>query len=570
MKSNGKLNKIRFAALRRVSTEQQEKTGESLRTQTKDIEEIVRELGGSIVAWYGGQEHATPGHEKKEVTRLLSDAEKQPGRFDAVIVAHPDRWSRDNTASRAGLETFRENGIRFFAGGTEYDLFNPDHELFLGISAVIGQFQARNQMRKSLINRINRAKRGVPTSGKLPFGRTYVRSDDGQSGHWEIDPAKKEMIQDCAKRYLAGESLSALADEYNVNMTNLHKVLTKVSGTKWEMNFSSKVLNIHEVVSFEIPRLLPDDVIRAVRAKFDSNRTFTRGHIKYQYLFSRAIFCAHCGYAMFGQTNHSTKRYYRHAHAHRTRECSGPGVKAWIPAEQVEEVVMRHLFETFGNPLAVAQAIADATPNTEKIKDAISKRERTQSELSKAKQGLERILDLVLRGTITDKDADSKLTKQKDKIQNLENELDRLEDQLSNIPAEETIRSVSQKIAGKFRMFADSRKMLKIERANRAYEKMTFAEKRMLCQMVFNGRTAEGFKMGIKIVWNSSKKWRYRIEGHFIDFEGSPVTAKEMEGMFAFGGPTLQKQLVTKNANHCKDKAPHSRRCEAPTLPPSL
>ena len=46
-----------------------------------------------------------------------------------------------------GLEVFRDHGILFFAGATEYDLFNPDHELFWGISAVIGQTsQARNQM----------------------------------------------------------------------------------------------------------------------------------------------------------------------------------------------------------------------------------------------------------------------------------------------------------------------------------------------------------------------------------------------------------------------------------------
>jgi DNA invertase Pin-like site-specific DNA recombinase len=103
--------KLRFAALRRVSTEQQEKVGESLRTQTTQLEKYVAELGGSIVGWYGGQEHATPGHEKKEVQRLLQDAQRKT--FDAVIVTDADRWSRDNAASQAGLEVFRDQGIRW-------------------------------------------------------------------------------------------------------------------------------------------------------------------------------------------------------------------------------------------------------------------------------------------------------------------------------------------------------------------------------------------------------------------------------------------------------------------------
>ena len=61
---------------------------------------------------------------------------------------------------------------------------------------------------------------------------------------------------------------------------------------------------------------------------------------------------------------------------------------------------------------------------------------------------------------------------------------------------------------------------------------MTYEEKRNLCQMVFSGRMADGAKMGVKIFWKTSKKWRYRIEGHFIDTEGGPMTVKQMEGAF--------------------------------------
>src|SRR4030042_3480199 len=100
-------SKLRFAALRRVSTEQQEKTGESLRTQKTDIEKYVEQLGGEIIAWYGGQEHATPGYEKKEIDRLLNDAQKTPKRFDAVIVTHADRWRRDNRKSAKGLDILK-------------------------------------------------------------------------------------------------------------------------------------------------------------------------------------------------------------------------------------------------------------------------------------------------------------------------------------------------------------------------------------------------------------------------------------------------------------------------------
>ncbi len=92
---------IRFAALVRVSTEKQEKHGESLRTQRSDIQRAIGQLEGTIAQWYGGREHATPGWEREQLDRLLADA--RTGKFDAVIVTHPDRWSRDNAKSEQGL-----------------------------------------------------------------------------------------------------------------------------------------------------------------------------------------------------------------------------------------------------------------------------------------------------------------------------------------------------------------------------------------------------------------------------------------------------------------------------------
>src|SRR5262249_16837779 len=112
------------------------------------------------VGWYGGAEHATPGYERKEVDRLIADAGKRV--FDAVIFANADRWSRDNVKSQEGLDAFKKNRIRFFVSVTEYDLYTPEHLLFLQMSAVIGKFLAANSKRKSILNRIHRARRGFP------------------------------------------------------------------------------------------------------------------------------------------------------------------------------------------------------------------------------------------------------------------------------------------------------------------------------------------------------------------------------------------------------------------------
>ena|SRR6516165_4037745 len=66
--------KLRFASLVRVSTDAQEKQGESLIVQRKSIERDVDRLGGRVIEWYGGAESASGIEERKELIRLKEDA----------------------------------------------------------------------------------------------------------------------------------------------------------------------------------------------------------------------------------------------------------------------------------------------------------------------------------------------------------------------------------------------------------------------------------------------------------------------------------------------------------------
>ncbi len=104
------MKKLRFAPFIRVSTEKQEKKGESLSTQKKQIIHYVKQMDGVIPdsCWsYSGQEHSTEGFERKMLDKLLSDSSKN--KFDCVIVCDPSRWSRDSHKSEEGLKILREN-----------------------------------------------------------------------------------------------------------------------------------------------------------------------------------------------------------------------------------------------------------------------------------------------------------------------------------------------------------------------------------------------------------------------------------------------------------------------------
>jgi hypothetical protein len=211
----------------------------------------------------------------------------------------------------------------------------------------------------------------------------------------------------------------------------------------------------------------------------------------------------------------------------------------------IEDAVMRHLFESFGNPAAVARAIAEATPNTDKIQEAVQRLECVTVDLSKLERSRQRILDLVVKGTIEDASANTQLEKLKEREQKLTEQRTRLEDELAHVPSRAAIAGVAKQISGQFKVYASAKVWAKKVHANTAFDEMPYDERRQLCQMVFSGKTAEGKRMGVWVAWSpNGKRWTYRIEGHLIDasgplgkgcfeFDSEPVDQKALVGKFA-------------------------------------
>jgi len=522
-KTNGTL---RFAALVRVSTERQENKGESLRVQRSQAEEAVKLLGGRITGWYGGAEHATPGWEKKEIARLLADAKKKDQAWDAVVVASADRWSRDNQASHAGLEVFRHRRVRFFVGTTEYDLFDETACLFLEMSAAFNKFQARSQNRKSMLSRIHRAERGLPTAGGLPYGRTY----DEKTG-WGIDPKKQATIQDVARRYLAGESVEKLAAEHGMNVGSLHKTLTKRCGDVWEQLFDSAELNIHTGVKLKVPRLLPEATIKAVLAKVEANKTYTHGQQKHAYLLGRVIFCETCGYAMFGETNTDGVRYYRHTWRPRIRSCSDPIRR--VRADDVEVAVLANLFAAFGNPAAVKAAIEQAVPDLDRARQLEGRKASVLAALKKQQDGRQHILRLVLQGKTTEEEAGTLLEASKEKVLALEEELRQLEASLVNVPSVVAVKDAASQVASRFKRVSKAFTRLNAATgvANSDFGRMTWQQKRALVQDVFSGKDMGGKRLGVYIE-RAEGGFRYTIRGQLITQTGRlPMDAKAADDL---------------------------------------
>jgi site-specific DNA recombinase len=437
---NGK--PLRFASLIRVSTKEQEQEGESLRTQKNANERDVQRLGGRIIDTYGGQEHATPGYAKKEIDRLLADAAK--GRFDAVIVAYADRWSRDNAKSKEGLQRLRDHSVRFYVGATEYNLHDPQHRFMLGMFAETGEFVALLGAKKSIEVRIERARRGIPTCGKMPYGRTF----DPETETWGIDTGKQALIADIAERLIKGESLNSLATEYGSHKgrglahSNLSKVLRHQCGDRWSYTLKSARLNIRETITIKVPPLLSPATIKAACQRLEANRTYVRsgGRRIHDYLLSGFIFCAKCGYGLTGQVTHTNRakadRYYRHGHCNGAKDCA-IRPRPWVPADRIEKAVLRDLFQMVGNPAAIERAVKAAVPDSDK---AARDHKRLSADLAKIEKAKGNLIEAIADGIISNDDARKKREDLREREDALRRQLDKLDETLAAIPDEASVR----------------------------------------------------------------------------------------------------------------------------------
>lgn len=549
-KSNGKL---RFASLIRVSTEKQQAKGESLRTQAKQIEHAVASMGGVIATTYAGQEHGTPGWERKQLEKLLQDAAKKPKRFDAVIVTDPSRWSRDNVQNETGLDHLRDHGIRFFVLGMEFDLFDPFHRHILSSQAGVNKLQAALQKQKSLLNRIERARRGIPTGGKLPFGRTFNK----QTEKWGTDDTKKELIDEVARRYLAGESMEKLAYEKGMNHQSLHKTVMQRSGTKWHVKFNAPDLNIRETVEMTIPSLLDDETIRKCRDRAKANLTYAHGQRgKNRYLLASMVFCERCGRTLTGQPGPRGEAYYRHLVKPHIKKCESK--IGQVRADELEHAVMLHLFDCFGNPAGLEKAVQAAFPNQQRISKVRERIAELGRQRERIKQERAKVLNRNERGLIPDDEADERLTRLRETDFRLAEELERLGESIENVPSLETVKETAAKVVEQFkpkpkqRKIAGARKAAAINSADTDFNAMTWEEKRQLTEMVFSGKTLTGKRMGVYVRpaqgdnARSHRKWEFTIHGHFIQ-ESGRTGPDVTEDSFAFstdGYPTGQRRLL--------------------------
>lgn len=312
---------------------------------------------------------------RNEFKRMLAEAYQS--KFDIIVCYDVTRYGRDGVDILSTSKSLGQVGVHVCDVSGKFDSRNPENILPNYVFAGAAESEKYNILKRTRTARIKLAQdKHQSANGKKPWGRTW----DKKSETWQIEPDKQKIIQDIAKRYLKLDSISKLSDEYGLKVCQTYKILRETAGDTWIQNPRDVQGNVIRIET-KIPPLLDKLTLDKVHRLMAKNRTFTvRDN---SYLLTGYIRCHECGYALCGQKNRHGRRYYRHRRKDVTRPCSLEP-KPHVPAELIEEKVLKTLLDLFSNRGAISRALAAAYPNQKQRNELRKELENYNKRLAEA------------------------------------------------------------------------------------------------------------------------------------------------------------------------------------------
>jgi site-specific DNA recombinase len=322
-----------------------EARGLGIGRQRKDGEALAARLGWPIVQEYSDNDLSASKYSHKPrhgYSQMLQDL--QEGLINAVVVYDQDRLVRQPKELEELLEVCdRARAWHIAAVSGEIDVRNSDDLFRARILAAVHAKESDNISRRVRRKQQELAERGRPHGGPRRYG---YRGDFSA-----IEPNEATIIQELARRTLAGESLASLCRELNVR-----GIQTAVSG-RWSPATLRRILIGPHLAGLRVygeqlypadwPAILSADTHHALRALLTDPQRKTNPMRPTRHLWSGFLVCGHCGtrmYAYYRQTKSGPVKTLR---CHRRLGGCGRLARG---AEPIEAFLEAAMFEMVRRP----------------------------------------------------------------------------------------------------------------------------------------------------------------------------------------------------------------------------
>lgn len=319
-------------------------TGLGVARQDRDCREFCGHRHWTVTETFVENDVSAFGHRRRPLYRQLL-AGINEGRFDALVVWHPDRLHRSPVELEEFIALVEATGLvvaSVCAG--DYDLGTPEGRLTARIVGSVARKESEDKSRRLRRKHVELAEAGkVSGGGHRPFGYEADRRT--------VRPAEAAEIVAAAARARAGDSLRSIVLDWQA------RGVQTVTGAAWSATTVKRLLSSARIsgqrehlgrgaVPAEWPAIIdPEDTVR-LRAIFADPGRDRRpdGATVRGYLLSGFVACGGCGVRMTARpVLRKGLRYRRYACAADRGGCGRCGIGSEPLEELVVEAVMRVL-----------------------------------------------------------------------------------------------------------------------------------------------------------------------------------------------------------------------------------
>lgn len=369
--------------------------------QIEDCERLAQRKGWQVVGPYVDDDvSAWSGKKRPQYAQILEDLEA--GAINGLLVYDLDRLHRQPSELESFIalcQRLQLTNVTSVSG--DIDLTRSDGQFQARILAAVAKKESDDKSRRIRRKHEELAERGkVSGGGSRPYGY--------EADKVTLRPAEAAIVEECARRFLAGEAIRAIADDLNA------RGVVSASGAAWSpqtlrrMLGSARIAGLREhrgeiVAEAEWPAIISQADSAQIRARLADPERRTNKSAR-RYLLARLLRCGSCGERLVARPRSGGQRRYACA---RGAGFSGCG-KTYITAEPVEEWVTDAALARL-NSAELAAALADrnakapeaerwqqevdaAQAQLDELASAYGEREITMSEWRAARQPIEQRL----------------------------------------------------------------------------------------------------------------------------------------------------------------------------------
>ena len=462
---------MRVVLYSRVSTEEQAKTGYSVKEQLHTLREhasgnleVVEEVSDE---GYSGADPDRPG-----LLRVMELAES--GEIDAVVAVKRDRLFRSRLYRLLLERDLAEFGVELIA------LNDTGHMIGDGVMDSFAEWEREEITRRTLSGKRQKAREGKVIAGRLPvYGFRFSADRD----HYEVDEARMIAVRRLFELVASGKSIAGTArildeegypapqgtrwqrptirsavldDAYKPHLREEIETLVtpEVARSLTEESYGVWWYDRREVVKTrrgkrvrEKPRsewiavpvpdagIPPETVERARQAVIGNERASSAGRRKWE-LSGGILRCAECGCALVAHTStdhYETKkrgrvergRYYYRCATYRRLGREGCPNSRNLTAEKTEGLVWQAVRSAVTEPDRLESALAEVSKDKRQEGDT-ARLERVLARLSEIERRRDALIDLALDGPLSKEELRGRLAPLDEDLARLRSEADTL------------------------------------------------------------------------------------------------------------------------------------------------